>query len=70
LSLEVVSNLISNLDGTSLSKKEVATVSVLKSLEGTNNLNDVAPTIYNKWIYLYLKNSFQDELGKRGFNQF
>jgi penicillin amidase len=33
-------------------------------MEGTNNLNDVAPTIYNKWIYLYLKH-FQDELGKR-----
>jgi penicillin amidase len=55
VALEVISNLISNLDGTSLSKNEVAAVSVLKAWKGTNNLNDVAPTIYNKWIYLYLK---------------
>jgi hypothetical protein len=34
LSLEVVSNLISNLDGTSLSKKVVAAVSVLKAWKG------------------------------------
>jgi penicillin amidase len=63
VALEVVSNLISNLDGTSLSKN-VEALSVLKAWKGTNNLNDVAPTIYNKWIYLYLKH-FQDELGKR-----
>ena len=67
---EVVRNLISNLDLQSLSENEKLAVAVLKTWKGTNNLNDVAPTIYNKWIYLYLKNTFEDELGAAGFKQF
>ena len=67
---EVVRDLILNLDLQSLSNNEKAAVVVLKTWKGTNNLNDVAPTIYNKWIYLYLKNTFEDELGATGFKQF
>ncbi|WP_367756991.1 penicillin acylase family protein [Flavobacterium sp. WC2430] len=70
VALEVVSNLIANLDLKSLSNNEQAAVTVLKTWKGTSNLNDVAPTIYNKWIYLYLKNTFEDELGATGFKQF
>jgi penicillin amidase len=67
---EVLKNLISNLNFKSLSKTENEVIRILKSWNGSNNLNDVAPTIYNKWIYLYLKNTFQDELGAEGFKQF
>jgi len=67
---EVVRNLISNLNYKSLSKTEKEAIGILKSWRGSNNLNDVAPTIYNKWIYLYLKNTFQDELGTDAFKQF
>jgi penicillin amidase len=70
VALEVVKNLISNLDVASLSKNEVAAISTLKAWKGSSNLNDVAPTIYNKWIYLYLKHTFTDELGQDGFKQF
>lgn len=28
-----------------------------------------SPTIYNKWVYLYLKNTFEDELGEKMFTQ-
>jgi penicillin amidase len=66
----VVKNLISNLNYKSLSKTEKEAIGFLKSWRGSNNLNDVAPTIYNKWIYLYLKNTFQDELGTDVFSQF
>jgi penicillin amidase len=66
----VVKNLISNLNLKSLSKTENEVIRILKSWDGSNNLTDVAPTIYNKWIYLYLKNTFQDELGDEGFKQF
>jgi penicillin amidase len=41
----------------------------MKKWQGTNNLKDVAPTIYNKWIYFYLKKTFEDELGT-GFKRF
>lgn len=67
---EVVKNLISNLNLKSLSKTENEAIRILKSWSGSNNLTDVAPTIYNKWIYLYLKNTFQDELDDEGFKQF
>ena len=66
----VVKNLISNVDYNVLSKNEKEAITVLKSWKGSNNLNDVAPTIYNKWIYFYLKNTFEDELGVANFKQF
>ncbi|MFV8369139.1 penicillin acylase family protein [Flavobacterium sp. LB2R40] len=67
---EVVANLISNVDQTALSKNEKKALVVLKEWKGSNNLSDVAPTIYNKWIYKYLKNTFKDELGAANFKQF
>ncbi|WP_264566551.1 penicillin acylase family protein [Flavobacterium sp. N3904] len=66
----VVKSLISNLNFNSLSKTEKEAITILEGWNGSNNLKDVAPTIYNKWIYLYLKNTFQDELGSDGFKQF
>ncbi|WP_456313639.1 penicillin acylase family protein [Pseudomonas shirazensis] len=66
----VVANLISNVNSNSLSAEEKLAIMTLKSWKGTNNLEDVAPTIYNKWIYLYLKNTFEDEMGSDNFNLF
>lgn len=66
----VVKNLISNLNQKNLSDIEKSAVTVLKNWKGSYNLSDVAPVIYNKWIYLYLKNTFEDELGTENFNQF
>jgi penicillin amidase len=70
VSPEVVQNLISNLNSNSFSAEEKEAIAVLKFWKGTNNLEDVAPTIYNKWIYLYLKNTFEDEMGSDDFNLF
>jgi penicillin amidase len=42
---------------------------VLQLWDGSNTTDNVAPTIYNKWIYLYLKNTFEDELGEKLFTQ-
>jgi penicillin amidase len=70
VALEVIRDLIANLNLNSLSNKEKEVVAVLKSWKGNHDLDDIAPTIYNKWIYFYLKNTFEDELGKIGFEQF
>ncbi|PWA06417.1 penicillin acylase family protein [Flavobacterium psychrotolerans] len=67
---EVVQQLISNVDYNTLSKNEKQAIAILKAWKGSNNLEDVAPTIYNKWVYLYLKNTFEDELGSANFKQF
>jgi penicillin amidase len=70
VSKTVTANLIASLDDKSLTQLEKEAIASLKSWTGSNNLNDIGPTIYNKWIYYYLKNTFEDELGKDGFEQF
>jgi penicillin amidase len=67
---DVVKNLLSEVDSKTFSKNEKEALTVLKSWNGSNNLEDIAPTIYNKWIYLYLKNTFEDEMGEANFKQF
>ena len=62
-------NFMSYLNKKSLSANENQSLKILKSWSGANNLDDIAPTIYNKWIYFYLKNTFHDELGDMSFNQ-
>jgi penicillin amidase len=63
----IVANLISVLGQKSLSTNEKQAIYILKKWKGSNNLKDIAPTIYNKWISVYLKNTFEDELGETDF---
>ncbi len=58
------------MDYNSFSKSEQKAIDILQLWDGSNTVDQVAPTIYNKWIYLYLKNTFEDELGKELFTQF
>jgi len=44
--------------------------SYLQKWSGSNNLNDVAPTIYNKFIFHFLKNTLSDEMGKENYEIF
>jgi penicillin amidase len=64
----ITTNLIAALDSKAFSNTENQAISMLKKWKGSNNLKDIAPTIYQKWIYNYLKNTFQDELGEIHFN--
>jgi penicillin amidase len=64
----ITTNLIATLDSKDFSSNEKQAISMLKKWKGSNNLKDIAPTIYQKWIYKYLKNTFQDELGETDFN--
>lgn len=52
------------------SANEQKSSQILSNWKGTNNLKDVAPTIFNKCLYFYLKNTFKDELGEDNFNAF
>ncbi|MBC7525714.1 MAG: penicillin acylase family protein [Flavobacterium sp.] len=65
---ELISNWLPTI--TVSSENEKKAISILKSWKGTNNLRDIAPTIFNKWVYFYLKDTFEDELGKDNFNAF
>ncbi len=70
VAVEIVEGLVSGMNPKALNSQEKEAVSILKKWKGSNALNDVAPTIYNKWIYFYLKNTFQDEMGEISFKQF
>jgi len=64
----VAKNMINSISQEVLSENEKAAIYILLKWKGSNALSDVAPTIYNKWMYLYLKNTFEDELGKDRFS--
>lgn len=57
------------MDYNSFSKKEQRAIDILQMWDGSNTIDNVAPTIYNKWIYLYLKNTFEDEMGPNIFEK-
>ncbi len=66
----VVQNLLPLINSASLSVIEKQALSTLKSWSGSNALDDVAPTIYNQWMYRILKNTLEDEMGMDRFHMF
>jgi len=66
---EIIKEFTKIMDYNSFSKNEQRAIDVLQLWDGSNTTDNVAPTIYNKWIYLYLKNTFTDELGEQLFTQ-
>ncbi len=66
----IVKVLISNINSASLNNTEKLILNLLKNWKATNNQEDIVPTIYNKWMYCYLKNTFKDELGADDFKIF
>jgi len=66
----LVKEFAENMDYKSFSKSEQKAIDALQLWDGSNTVDQIAPTIYNKWIYLYLKNTFEDEMGTKLFTQF
>lgn len=63
----IVANMAKPLNISNFSENEKKTSDILKTWKGTHELEDVAPSIYNKWLYFYLKATFEDELGEDNF---
>ena len=70
----VVSGLIpiifENITKTDLSDNEKKAIEILKNWKGDYKTDKVAPTIYTKFLYQFVENTFADEMGKEGFQQF
>lgn len=66
-STKIVSEFLSQIETNNQPKNLSIASSILTNWNGSNNIDDVAPTIYNKFIYRYLENTFQDELGNEKF---
>ena len=65
----IVKDFNSVIDLSDFSEDEQKAITILQNWDGSFTTNQVAPTIYNKWIYLYLKNTFKDEMGEQIFTQ-
>lgn len=63
----IVTNMTKPLDASQFSENEKQALSILKQWKATHELEDIAPSIYNKWFYFYLKETFEDELGEENF---
>ncbi|HBI00999.1 MAG TPA: penicillin acylase family protein [Flavobacterium sp.] len=64
----IVQSILSGINQNDLSENEKNALNQLKNWNGSNGLTDVAPTIYNQFLFYYLKNTFEDELGKDRFD--
>ncbi|MBC8756461.1 penicillin acylase family protein [Kordia sp. YSTF-M3] len=64
-----IQEVIKVIESSNFSAKEKEAINILKNWNGDNQLTDIAPTIYHKFIYQYLKNTFTDELDKETFDQ-
>ncbi|WP_339725696.1 penicillin acylase family protein [Maribacter stanieri] len=67
---EIITNLAKLLDVSLLSENGLMAIDSLKMWRGDYELSSIEATIYNRWIYYFLENIFEDELGDELFNQF
>jgi penicillin amidase len=66
-SQQIVSEMTSHLNTKLLNPTEAQALKILQNWKGKNNKKNVSPTIFNKWLYFYLRDTFQDEFGKDNF---
>ncbi|MDN3642563.1 penicillin acylase family protein [Lutimonas halocynthiae] len=67
---DLVKIMLSNISIVNLNEKEKEALIILKEWKGDYSKEQIAPTIYFKFIYLFLKNTFEDEMGAALFEQF
>jgi penicillin G amidase len=67
---DVVKIFVLEVSAEKLSPNEKVALQILKSWSGSNNYDDIAPTIYNKCITRFLENTFKDEIGEERFRLF
>ncbi len=70
VSPNIIKEFASSINYNSFNKNEQRAIDILQLWDGSNTIDAIAPTIYNKLVYVYLKNTFEDELGEELFTQF
>jgi penicillin amidase len=70
VSSSIIKEFTSTLANNTLNQNEQKALEILQNWDGANTLEAIGPTIYNKLVYLYLKNTYEDELGEDLFSQF
>ncbi len=66
----VVTNLAKNIDIKQLTNQQTKVLDQMKAWKGNFQMDSTEGTLYARWIYYFLKNTFEDELGEALFGQF
>ena len=65
----IVTDLAKLVDVKKLSEDQIKKLDVLSAWQGDYRLDSHEASIFHRWIYFFLKNTFQDELGEEQFTQ-
>ncbi len=69
VALENIRELTTVLDYNAFTKNQQRAMDILQLWGGQSDFEDIAPTIYQRFIYKYLEDTFKDELGDELFGQ-
>lgn len=65
----IIENALESVKADNFTDKEKKAIQTLQNWDGNYHLESVAPTIYNRFLYEFLVNTFKDEMGG-SFDQF
>lgn len=66
----IVTDLAKLMDVNELTAEQIMILDKINAWKGDTELDSIAPGIFHRWIYEFLKNTFEDELGPEMFQQF
>ncbi|MDO6602067.1 penicillin acylase family protein [Arenibacter palladensis] len=66
---KVVTNLAKSMEVKEMTEAQISVLDKMNVWDGNNQLQQIEPTVYHRWIYFLLKNTFEDELGPQMFQQ-
>ena len=66
---DIVGDILGVISSDGLSESEQEALNILRNWKGESDYGSIAPTIYQRFIYRYLENTFRDELGEELFAQ-
>jgi len=59
-----------HIEAKGLTARQLKVLDRLNAWQGDYPIESIEATVFHRWIYFYLKNTFADELGPEMFNQF
>ncbi|WP_299623486.1 penicillin acylase family protein [uncultured Tenacibaculum sp.] len=66
---EVINSAFQSISDSELTTEEKEAATILKSWDGNYDKESLAATVYTRFIYQFLQNTFEDEIGEKAFIQ-
>lgn len=67
---DIVTDLAKSIDVQKLTDRQLKELDKLNAWKGDYSLDSAEATIFHRWVYYFLKFTFEDELGEEQFEQF